>query len=45
MGPGFGDGMGVLIIFGLFGMAVAALLVVVGVPLGLWWAFHHITIN
>lgn len=43
MGPGMFDGMATLIKFGVFGMIVAALAVVVGVPAGLWWLFHHVT--
>ena len=45
MGPGMGDGFGLLVKFGIFGMIVAALAVVIGIPYGAWWAFHHITIN
>lgn len=45
MGPGMFDGLDTLIKFGIFGMIVAALAVIVGIPYGVWWAFHHITIQ
>lgn len=45
MGPGMFDGLDTLIKFGIFGMIVAAAAVVIGIPAGIWWAFHHITFN
>jgi hypothetical protein len=39
------DGLDTLIKFGIFGMIVAALAVIVGIPLGVLWLFHHITFH
>lgn len=43
MGPGFGEGLGTLIVFGIFGMVVAAASVIIGVPLGIWWLINHVS--
>ncbi len=45
MGPGMFDGLDVLIKFGVFGMIVAAASVVIGIPLGVWWLFHHVSFH
>ncbi len=45
MGPEIGDGFDLLIKFGIFGMIVAALAVVLGIPLVVWWLFHHVTFH
>lgn len=34
-----------LIYLAAFGGICALLLAVVGVPYGLWWAFHHVSIH
>ena len=34
-----------LIWFAGFGLVIAVLLVVVGVPAGIWWLFHHVSFH
>lgn len=34
-----------IVYFAFFGMACAVVAVLVGIPYGIWWAFHHITIR
>lgn len=45
MGPGMFDGLDVLLKFGIFGVIVAALAVVVGIPVGIWELFHHVSLH
>lgn len=33
-----------LFFFAVLGMAAAAIAVVVGLPLGAWWVFHHVSV-
>ena len=43
MGPGMFDGIEYVLWFGFAAIIVTAIAVVVGVPIGVWWLFHHLS--